>query len=49
MFALALEFSLVIAWFLWAQRRQKQERERARRVPPDQLRLPLDQERELRS
>ncbi len=41
MLAFAVEFSLVVAWFLWAHRRQVRDRERKRRVPPSQLRLPL--------
>jgi hypothetical protein len=45
--ALAVEFSLIIAWFIWAYRRQVRDRDRQRRVPATQLRLPLEQDREV--
>jgi hypothetical protein len=41
MVALAIEFSLVVAWFVWLHRRQVRDRARARRVPLRQMRLPL--------
>lgn len=49
MFALTLEFSLVVAWFIWAHRRQVRDRQRTRRVPPSQLRLPFGEDREVGS
>ncbi len=42
MLALAIEFSLVVAWFLWLHRRQVRDRTRARRVPWRQMRLGFD-------
>jgi hypothetical protein len=42
--ALAVEISLVVAWFVWAYRRQLRERARKRRGPDEQLPLPLDEE-----
>jgi hypothetical protein len=41
MVALLIEFSLVAGWFVWLHRRQMRDRERARRVPPRQMRLPF--------
>jgi hypothetical protein len=41
---LAIEFSLVIALFVWLYRRQVRDRDRARRVRPSQLNLDLDSE-----
>ena len=43
MLGLAIEFSFIVAWFLWMHRRQVRDRERARRLPPAQLRLGLDE------
>jgi hypothetical protein len=48
-FALAVEICLVAAWFIWAHRRQVRDRERRRRVPATQLRLPLEKDREVES
>ena len=39
MLALAIEFSAVVAWFLWLHRGQVRDRARARRVPLRQMRL----------
>jgi hypothetical protein len=47
MVALALEFSFIVAWFLWLHRRQVRDRRRARRVPLRQMRLDFDDEREV--
>jgi len=41
MLALALEFTVVVAWFVWAYRRQTRARREMNRPPPDQLRLPF--------
>ena len=41
MLALALEITVVVAWFIWAYRRQARARRRAHRLPPAQLRLPF--------
>ena len=41
MLALALELTIVVAWFVWAYRRQVRGRRNAHRPPPDQLRLPF--------
>lgn len=49
MIALAVEFSLVVAWFLWLYRRQLRDRERQRRLPARQLPLPLEQDGEVGS
>ncbi len=46
MVALIIEFSCVVAWFLWLHHRQVRDRERARRVPLRQMRLPLEDETE---
>jgi hypothetical protein len=42
-----IEFSLVVAWFLWLHRRQVREREKSRRVPLRQMHLDLDHDREV--
>ncbi len=44
MLGLAIEFSFIVAWFVWLRRRQVRDRERARRLPPSQLRLGLDED-----
>lgn len=44
MFGLIIEFSLVVAWFVWLHRRQVRDRDRTRRVPPTQLRLGFDED-----
>ena len=44
MLGLTIEFSLIVAWFLWMHRRQLRDRARARRVPPAQLRLGFDED-----
>ncbi len=44
MLGLAIEFTLVVALFLWLYRRQLRDRDRARRVRPSQLRFDLDGE-----
>ncbi|WP_157447608.1 hypothetical protein [Chthoniobacter flavus] len=44
MIALALEFCVVVGWFIWLYRRQIRDRERQRRVPLRQLPLPLEQQ-----
>jgi hypothetical protein len=44
MIGLAIEFSLVIALFVWLYRRQVRDRDRASRVRPSQLKLDLDEE-----
>lgn len=49
MVALIIEFSLVVAWFLWLHRRQVRDRDKARRVPLRQMRLELDNDREVES
>jgi hypothetical protein len=49
MIALAVEFCLVVAWFIWLYRRQVRDRERQRRVPLRQLRLPLEKDGEVGS
>ncbi len=49
MLALAIEFSLVVVWFLWLYRRQVRERARARRLPLRQMRLDFEDEREVGS
>jgi len=46
MLALVLEFTAVVAWFLWLYRRQVRARREANRPPPDQLRLPFERDRE---
>jgi hypothetical protein len=46
MVALAIEFSLVVAWFVWLHRRQVRDRARARRVPLRQMRLSFEDESE---
>jgi len=48
MVALAVEFSLVVAWFIWMHRRER-GRERARRTRASQMRLPFDKDREVGS
>jgi hypothetical protein len=45
MLALALEITVVVAWFLWAYRRQVRAHREANRPPPQQLRLSLGKER----
>ncbi|MEI9896063.1 MAG: hypothetical protein WDN28_19895 [Chthoniobacter sp.] len=47
MIALAVEFSLVVAWFVWAYRRQVRDRQSKRREPAKQLRLPFEKDREV--
>jgi hypothetical protein len=47
MYALALELTVVVAWFVWAYRREVRARERAKQPPPDQLRLPFKNDREV--
>jgi len=42
MVALVIEFSCVVAWFLWLHRRQVRDRARARRLPWRQLPLELE-------
>jgi hypothetical protein len=49
MYALAIELTLVVAWFIWAYRRQERDRAQANRPPPDQLPLPLESDREVGS
>jgi len=44
MLGLIIEFALVIALFAWLHRRQLSARARARRVPPSQMHLDLDEE-----
>jgi hypothetical protein len=44
MVALAIEFSCVVAWFLWLHRRQVRDRARARRVPWRQMQLGFKQD-----
>jgi hypothetical protein len=44
MVGLIIEFSLVVGWFAWMRRRELRERERARRVRPEQMHLELDEE-----
>ena len=44
MLGLILEFSLVIALFVWLHRRQLRDRDRAQRVRPAQLNLDFDEE-----
>jgi hypothetical protein len=39
MLGLLVEFSLVVAIFIWLHRRQMRDRERDRRIPPSQLPL----------
>jgi hypothetical protein len=48
-FALVLEISLVVAWFIWAHRRQERDRQRQRRVPAKQLQLPFEKDPEVGS
>ena len=43
MIALAIEFSCVVAWFLWLHRRQVRDRARAMRVPRRQMELGLEE------
>jgi hypothetical protein len=43
MIALAIEFSCVVALFLWLHRRQIRDRDRARRVPRRQMELGLEE------
>jgi hypothetical protein len=43
MVALVIEFSCVVAWFLWLHRRQVRDRDRARRVPRRQMQLVFEQ------
>jgi hypothetical protein len=45
--ALAVEISLVVAWFIWAYRRQERDRQRKLRLPARQLPLPLEKDREI--
>ena len=49
MVALIIEFSCVVAWFLWLYHRQVRDRERARRVPLRQMRLRFEDEGEIES
>lgn len=49
MIALAIEFTCVVAWFVWLHRRQVRDRAQARRVPLQQMRLNFDDEREVGS
>jgi hypothetical protein len=49
MFALALEITVVVAWFIWAYRREVRARARAKQPPPAQLPLPLENDREVGS
>jgi hypothetical protein len=44
MLGLIIEFSLVIALFVWLHRRQLRDRDRASRVRPSQMHLDLDEE-----
>jgi hypothetical protein len=48
-FALAVEFSLVVAWFIWLHRRQVRDRQRKRRGAATQLRLQFEKDREVGS
>jgi hypothetical protein len=48
MLALALEITVVVAWFIWAYRRQARARREANRPPPHQLRLPLEKKEDRR-
>ena len=41
MVAVVIEFSCVVAWFIWLHRRQVRDRERARRLPRRQMELGL--------
>jgi hypothetical protein len=44
MLGLIIEFSLIVALFVWLYRRQLRDRDRARRVRPSQLHLDLDED-----
>lgn len=44
MLGLSIELALVAALFLWLYRRQLRDRAHARRVPPTQMKLELDEE-----
>lgn len=46
MVALIIEFSCVVAWFVWLYFRQVRDRDRARRVPLRQLHLRFEDESE---
>jgi hypothetical protein len=47
--ALAVEFGLVVAWFVWAYRCQVRDRQRKEQPPAKQLSLPLERDREVGS
>jgi hypothetical protein len=49
MVALVIEFSIVVAWFIWLRRRQVRDRTRTRRLPMRQMRLEFEDEREVGS
>jgi hypothetical protein len=49
MLAFAVEFTLVVAFFVWAWRREVHARRQANRPPPDQLRLPFEDDRKVGS
>jgi hypothetical protein len=49
MLALALELTIVVAWFFWAYRRQARAHREANRPPPHQLPLELGRERPTRA
>jgi hypothetical protein len=44
MVGLIIEFTLVVAWFVWLHRRQLRDRDRAQRIRPRQMDLELDEE-----
>ena len=44
MLGLVIEFSLIVALFVWLHRRQLRDRDRAQRVRPAQLQLDLDED-----
>ncbi len=43
MVALVIEFSCVVAWFLWLHRQQVRDRARMRRVPLRQMELGFEE------
>jgi hypothetical protein len=45
MVALVIEFSCVVAWFVWLHRRQMRDRGWARRVPLRQMRFGFEDKR----
>jgi len=44
MVGLIIEFCLVVAWLGWLHRKELRDRDRARRLPPRQMNLNLDEE-----